>query len=186
MSVAYGLLFVFIPATLAAALVFSRSLHAGLFYVSAQSINWLLGAVSYLLVPSVGPVYREPWVFANLPPSGAAKLQELLLDQRIDFLRDPGVATAQSIAAFASLHVSIFFTGVLAAHIFGLGRRLRIGAWALLGLTALSTIYLGWHYVVDDIGGLALGAAAIMLARALTGFDVRGARRLATAKPASA
>jgi PAP2 superfamily len=186
MSVAYGLLFVFIPATLAAALVFSRSLQAGLFYVIAQSINWLLGAVSYLLVPSLGPVYWEPWVFANLPPSGVSKLQEVLLDQRIHFLRDPAVATAQSIGAFASLHVSIFFTGVLAAHILGLGRRVRFGAWGLLGLTTLSTIYLGWHYVVDDIGGLALGALAIMLARAMTGFDVRRARRLSTAKPASA
>jgi PAP2 superfamily protein len=186
LSLAYGLLFVFIPATLAAALVFSRSLQAGLFYVSAQSINWLLGAVSYLLVPSLGPMYAEPWVFANLPPSGVSKLQEMLLDQRIHFLSDPAAASAQSIAAFASLHVSILFTGVLAAHILGLGRRLRIGAWGLLGLTTLSTIYLGWHYVVDDIGGLALGAAAIMLAQALTGFDVRGARRLATAEPASA
>jgi membrane-associated phospholipid phosphatase len=186
LSAAYLLLFVFIPVTLAAALVFSPNLHAGLFYASAQSLNWLLGAASYFLLPSLGPIYTDPGVFASLPVSDASKLQELLLDQRIHFLRDPAVATAQSIGAFASLHVSIFFTGVLAAHLLGLGRRLRIGAWGLLGLTTLSTIYLGWHYVVDDIGGLALGALAIMLAQAITGFDVRRARRLSTAKPASA
>jgi PAP2 superfamily len=186
MSLAYMLLFVFIPGTLAAALVFSPNLQAGLFYASAQSINWLLGAASYFLLPSLGPIYAEPSVFANLPASGVSQLQELLLDQRIEFLRDPAVATAQSIAAFASLHVSIFFTGALAAHMLGLGRRVRIGAWVLLGLTTTSTIYLGWHYVVDDLGGLVLGAMAIVLARALTGFDVRATRRLSTAKPAPA
>jgi hypothetical protein len=186
MSVAYMLLFVFIPGTLAAALVFSPNLQAGLFYASAQSINWLLGAASYFLLPSLGPIYAEPSVFANLPTSGVSQLQELLLDQRIAFLRDPAVATAQSIAAFASLHVSIFFTGALAAHVLGLGRRVRIAAWVLLALTTTSTIYLGWHYVVDDLGGLVLGAMAIVLARALTGFDVRATRRLSTAKPAPA
>jgi hypothetical protein len=186
MSIAYLLLFIFIPGTLAAALVFSPNLQAGLFYASAQSLNWLLGAASYFLLPSLGPIYAEPSLFANLPASGVSQLQELLLDQRIEFLRDPAVATAQSIAAFASLHVSIFFTGALAAHMLGLGRRTVIAAWVLLGLTTTSTIYLGWHYVVDDLGGLVLGAIAIVLARALTGFDLRTARRLPTAKPAPA
>ena len=182
MSMAYMLLFVFIPGTLAAALVFSPNLQAGLFYASAQSLNWLLGAASYFLLPSLGPVYAEPSVFANLQASGVSQLQQLLLDQRIDFLRDPAAGTAQSIAAFASLHVSIFFTGALTAHLMGLGRRLRVAAWALLALTITSTVYLGWHYVVDDVAGLVLGAGAVLLARALTGFDLRAARSVSTQK----
>jgi len=186
LSGAYLLLFIFIPVTLAAALVFSPNLQAGLFYASAQSLNWLLGAASYFLLPSLGPIYTDPGVFANLPVTDASKLQVLLLDQRIAFLHDPSVATAQSIAAFASLHVSIFFTGALAAHILGLGRRWQIAAWALVALTTTSTIYLGWHYVVDDIGGALLAVMAIALARALTGFDARTPRRLSTARPAPA
>ena len=186
LSGAYLLLFIFIPVTLAAALVFSPNLQAGLFYASAQSLNWLLGAASYFLLPSLGPIYTDPGVFANLPVTDASRLQVLLLDQRIAFLHDPSVATAQSIAAFASLHVSIFFTGALAAHILGLGRRWQIAAWALVALTTTSTIYLGWHYVVDDIGGALLAVMAIALARALTGFDARTPRRLSTARPAPA
>jgi hypothetical protein len=186
LSGAYLLLFIFIPVTLAAALVFSPNLQAGLFYASAQSLNWLLGAASYFLLPSLGPIYTDPGVFANLPVTDASKLQALLLDQRIAFLHDPSVATAQSIAAFASLHVSIFFTGALAAHILGLGRRWQIAAWALVALTTTSTIYLGWHYVVDDIGGALLAVMAIALARALTGFDARTPRRLSTTRPAPA
>ena len=186
LSGAYLLLFIFIPVTLAAALVFSPNLQAGLFYASAQSLNWLLGAASYFLLPSLGPIYTDPGVFASLPVTDASRLQVLLLDQRIAFLHDPSVATAQSIAAFASLHVSIFFTGALAAHILGLGRRWRIAAWALVALTTTSTIYLGWHYVVDDIGGALLAVMAIALARALTGFDAPTPRRLSTARPAPA
>lgn len=183
LSAGYMLFFLFIPATLAVGLVFSRDLQAGLFYTTAQSINWLLGAGSYFLLPSLGPVYAEPAAFADLPVSGVTQLQDLLLDQRVEFLRDPAAGTAQSIAAFASLHVSIFFTGALAAHLLRLRRRVKIGAWLLLGVTIASTIYLGWHYVLDDLAGLVLGAIAIALACLLTGFDVRTHRQPSTPNP---
>jgi PAP2 superfamily protein len=176
-SGAYMLFFIFIPGTLAFALVFTPNLQAGLFYATALSLNWLLGAGSYFLLPSLGPVYAEPSLFSQLPASGVTELQSFLLDQRAHFLADPTAVAAQSIGAFASLHVSIFFTGALAAHLLGLGRTVRIGAWFLLGLTTTATIYLGWHYVLDDIGGVVLGAMAFALASALTGFDVRRARR---------
>jgi hypothetical protein len=179
MSGAYMLFFAFIPGTLAFALVFARNLQPGLFYVTAQSINWLLAGGSYFLLPSLGPVYLEPAVFADLPTTAVSQLQDLLLDQRIEFLRDPVGGAAQSIGAFSSLHVSFFFTAALAAHLLGLARPLRIGAWVLLGLTTAATIYLGWHYVVDDLAGVVIGAIAILLARGLTGLDVRTARALA-------
>jgi hypothetical protein len=176
-SGAYMLFFLFIPGTLAFALVFTPNLQAGLFYATVLSLNWLLGAGSYFLLPSLGPVYAEPSLFSQLPASGVTELQSFLIEQRAHFLADPSAVAAQSIGAFASLHVSIFFTGALAAHFLGLGRTLRIGAWFLLGLTTIATIYLGWHYVLDDIGGLVLAAIAFPLASALTGFDLRAARR---------
>jgi hypothetical protein len=189
LSGAYMLFFAFIPGTLAFALVFTPNLQAGLFYATAQSLNWLLGAASYFLLPSLGPVYAEPGLFTQLPTSGVTQLQTMLLDQRIAFLHDPTAVSAQSIGAFASLHVSIFFTGALAAHLLGFGRTVRVGAWLLLGLTTTATIYLGWHYVLDDVGGLVLGAMALILARALTGFDLRTAREpsaLSTPSPTPA
>jgi hypothetical protein len=186
MSASYMLFFIFIPGTLAAALVFSQNLQAGLFYATAQSLNWLLGAASYFMLPSLGPVYAEPSIFSGLPVSGVTQLQAILLDQRVEFLRDPALGTAQSIAAFASLHVSIFFTGALAAHVLGLAKPVRVAAWLLLGLTTLATIYLGWHYVLDDFGGLVIGALAIVMARGITGFDLRAARRASTPIPAAA
>ncbi len=106
-------------------------------------------------------------------------LQGLLLDQRLGFLRDPATGTPQAIAAFASLHIAMSFTAVLGAHLLGLGRRVKIALWVWLAVTVTSTVYLGWHYVVDDLAGLVIGALALLTARVLTGVDPRG--RQATA-----
>jgi len=184
LSVAYMLFFAFIPGTLAFALVYSRNLKAGVFYVTAQSINWLLAAGSYFLLPSLGPVYADPAVFAHLPSTGVTDLQDILLEQRLEFLSDPVAGTAQSIGAFSSLHVSIFFTAALTAHLLGLAWSLRIAAWILFGLTVAATIYLGWHYVVDDLGGLVIGALAIVMARGLTGLDLSSVREASATRAA--
>jgi len=174
---------VLLPLSLALALVFSPNLRGGLFYATALSINWPLGAASYFMLPALGPVYAEPAGFAHLPASEASYLQGVLLDQRLEYLRDPVAAdVAQSIAAFASVHISMIFTAAVAAHLLGLARRLRIGLWVLLAATTAATVYLGWHYVVDDVAGVVIGLAAIALARGLTGFEPRTKRRLNTPK----
>ena len=177
LSALYVAFIVFLPLTIGVALVFSDDLRDALLYVAAQSINWVLGAASYFLLPSLGPIYFEPSAFASLPVSEVTRLQGILLDQRVAFLGDPAASTPQSIAAFASLHISMSFTAALAAQLLGAGRRLRIALWAWLAVTTVGTVYLGWHYVIDDVAGVAMGAAALLLARALTGVDIGAARR---------
>ncbi len=178
LSTAYLLLFFFIPVTLAVSLVFSARLEAGLFYATALALNWVVGAGSYFLLPSMGPFEAAPAVFASLPTTAVTDLQHLLLDERAAFLASPTApGAAQSIGAFASLHVSIFVTGALAAHMLGLRRSVKVSLWVLTGLTVLSTIYFGWHYVLDDVGGAAVAAIALWLARAVTGFDPVAATR---------
>jgi len=73
--------------------------------------------------------------------------------------------------------VSMIFTAAVAAHLLGLNRRLRIGLWVLLAVTTVATIHLGWHYVVDDLAGVVLGATALALAGSLTGFELRTTRQ---------
>jgi hypothetical protein len=165
--------------------VFATDLRPALFYVTAQSINWGIGIGSYFLLPSLGPIYFDPGAFADLPGSEVTRLQGVLLEQRVDFLADPLTGTPQSIAAFASLHISMSFTAALAAALLGLGRRLQIALWAWLAVTTVGTVYLGWHYFVDDIAGVVMGAAALVLARAFTGIDLRAerARRRAERAP---
>jgi hypothetical protein len=169
LSSGYVVFIVFLPLSLALALVFAPNLRGGLFLATALSANWLIGAGSYFLLPSLGPVYYDPGTFASLPHSEVTHLQQVLLDQRVAFLAHPTTATPQAIAAFASLHVSMSLTAALAAHLLGLGRRMKIALWVWLGLTLLDTIYLGWHYVLDDFGGVAIAALALVFARALTG-----------------
>ena len=189
LSAFYVAFIVFLPLTIGLALVFSTDIRPALFYVTAQSVNWVLGIGSYFLLPSLGPIYFDPGAFAELPGSEVTRLQGVLMQQRVDFLADPATGTPQSIAAFASLHISMSFTAALAAHVLGLGKRLRVALWVWLAITTLGTVYLGWHYFVDDIAGVAMGALALVLARAFTGLDLRAmrerqARRRALEQPA--
>jgi hypothetical protein len=165
LSAVYLLFLAFVPLSLGVALVWARNVRTGAFYVTALCLNWLLGTASYYLVPSLGPVFVRPGLFADLPETGVSALQRSLLNTRVEVLADPAAATAvQGIAGFASLHVSIVFTGALVAHRLGLHRAVRWGMWLFLVLTVLATVYFGWHYVVDDIAGLAMGALAVWIA----------------------
>ena len=69
------------------------------------------------------------------------------------------------------------FTAALAAHLLGAGRRLELALWVWFAITRVGTIYLGWHYVLDDVAGVAMGALALGVAVPLTGIDLRTARQ---------
>ena len=59
-------------------------------------------------------------------------------------------------------------TAALAAHLLGLRRSIKVVAWILVALTVGATIHLGWHYVVDDFGGVAIAVlASLAIARLL-------------------
>jgi membrane-associated phospholipid phosphatase len=60
------------------------------------------------------------------------------------------------------------------AHLLGLPRLVRTGLWVFFGLTVLATVYLGWHYVADALGGVVLGGAGVWIAALATGNHVRG------------
>ena len=177
LSAFYVAFIVFLPLSLAVALVFSRRLQAGLYYATALSINWILGAISYFLLPALGPVYVDTAAFASLPHTEVTTLQQMLLDDRVAFLANPATGTPQAIAAFASLHVAMSFSALITAHMLNLARWVKQALWAWLILTFVATVYLGWHYFIDDLAGLVIGAAAILLAMVATGFDPRSAGR---------
>ena len=76
LSSGYVVFIVFLPLSLALALVFAPNLRGGLFFATALSANWLIGAGSYFLLPSLGPVYYDPGTFASLPHSEVTHLQD--------------------------------------------------------------------------------------------------------------
>jgi len=181
LSTVYLLFLTFVPISVGFSLVWSTNLAGGLWWVSVLSINWVLGTVSYFLIPSMGPVFAAPELFTALPETATSGLQQTLLQHREAFLRSPvGSGGLQSIAAFASLHVAIVFSGALVAQLLQIARIARIALWVFFGLTVLATVYFGWHYVVDDVAGLAIGLLAVYAGARLTGWRIEwkgGARR---------
>jgi hypothetical protein len=169
LSSAYILYLLFVPLSLGAALVWGRNVRIGSWYVTALCLNWLLGAVSYYLVPSLGPVFVHPERYAVLPETGVSLLQESLARARLEVLADPtGADAIAGVAGFASLHCSVVFTAVLMAHLARLPIVVKASLWVFLLLTITATAYFGWHYLIDDVAGLAIGAASVLIAERVT------------------
>ncbi|MBA3233153.1 MAG: phosphatase PAP2 family protein [Propionibacteriales bacterium] len=174
LSVIYIAWLPFIPFSIAAALVWTRHASAGAWYVTAMAVDWVLGAVTFYIFPTLGPVYSTPADFAALPTTATSQLQSSMVADRAEVLADPFATDAvQNIAAFASLHVGMTVTACLIAHLLGVRRSVRYALWAFLFLTVLATVYLGWHFFVDAIGGAVIGATAVWVAAAATGHRTR-------------
>ena len=174
LSAVYMFFFAFIPVCLAAGLVLFRDARAGLFLTTALSVNWVLAAVSYLLLPSIGPFYLEPATFAGLPHTAVTDMQSTLVADRAAFLAHPDApGAAQSIGAFASLHTSILVTAGLATHVLRAPRVVKVVVWSFAALTMTATLYFGWHYLLDDVAGVLIAVLSLLAAAVLTGYRRR-------------
>ncbi|MEA2167863.1 MAG: hypothetical protein QOF76_1163, partial [Solirubrobacteraceae bacterium] len=177
LSFVYVLFLAFVPISLAAALVWFGEERHGLWYATALCFNWILGTLSYYLIPAMGPAFAKPALFADLPASSSSALQHSLWAERLNVLwgHAPGPAQdlVQSIAAFASLHVSVTLTAALVAHLLHANRWLRYALWIYFGLVGIATIYLGWHYVIDDFAGVLIAVLSVAVGAAATGNSLR-------------
>jgi hypothetical protein len=184
LSAVYLFFLTFVPVSLGAALIWAKRLGPGIWYVTSLSITWLLGAFSYYLIPALGPYFVRPQLFADLPNTGVTDLQQALIEHRAEVLAGPHLTDAvQSIAAFASLHIAVLLVAALIAHLAGAPRWLRIALWTFLGITAIATIYFGWHYLVDDVAGVLIAVFAVWAGARLTGHDWRPLRSFARLGP---
>ena len=171
LSAVYLAFLTFVPLSIGVALIWSSRVAEGVWYVTALALCWVLGILTYYLIPSLGPIYAEPSLFSNLPVTGVSEIQDTLLQDRGEVLANPHASdTVQSVAGFASLHIAVIFTAALIAQLAGAPRTLRLGLWTFLSLTVVSTIYFGWHYVIDDIGGVAIGMLAVYGAALMVGL----------------
>jgi hypothetical protein len=165
LSWVYLAFLLFVPGSLGLALAWNGRAREASWYVTALCLNWSLGTASYYFLPSMGPVYGEPGVFSALPETGTWELQMSLLESRALVVTDPEATDrVQSIAAFASLHVSIVLTAALIAQLVLSSVVVRAVLWVFFGLTAIATIYFGWHYIVDDVAGVAIAVGSVLLA----------------------
>lgn len=173
LSFIYVLFLPMVPISVVIWAVWSRNVSFGYWFITAQCICWALGTASYYAIPTMGPNFFFPWLYSDLPDTGVAKLQDALFYGRQNILWDPFGDGVQSVAGFASLHVAITVSLALVGQYTLRTRGFRISLWVYAGLTFISTTYFGWHYIADDIAGLAIAVVAVYLAALGTGqkFD---------------
>jgi CDP-diacylglycerol--glycerol-3-phosphate 3-phosphatidyltransferase len=173
LSSVYVFYLFFVPLSLGVALVWSDNVRRGLWWATTLNLNWILGALSYYLLPTLGPVFAAPDRFAAMPETPATALQDSLLRARNEVLQNPHATDLiQSIAGFASLHVSVVLSAALLASLAKAPKLLRQALWLYFWVTMVSTVYLGWHYVIDDLAGAVIGATAVWLGAIVTGHRI--------------
>ena len=148
-----------------APLVFVRDVRRGWVAMAAGLWIWILGTASYYSIPTLGPFWSAPQEFSGLPHTMIQDTQARYLAQRAHLLAHPEAHDAfAQVSAFASLHVGVTTVIVLLLRYYGVRWAYRVGL-VFLGGTIVATVYLGWHFFVDDIAGLAIGYAAVWLGR---------------------
>jgi hypothetical protein len=105
------------PLSLVIYLVWSRRISVGYWYATAQCLAWLMGTISYYLLPTLGPNFVYVWLYSDLDQTSVAAMQKSLYYSRGDVRWNPlHTESIQSVAGFASLHVGIILTLALITH----------------------------------------------------------------------
>lgn len=157
-----------VPISFVAALVFANKIREGYVFLTSAMWAWILGVAAYYMIPSLGPFASAPEEFAGLARTSITATQEKYLAQREQLLSQPQLHDSfASIGAFASLHTGFTFLILLMLRYYGFHRAVKVMVVYLIAVM-VSTIYLGWHFVVDDIAGLLLALAAFHLGRLTT------------------
>jgi hypothetical protein len=144
-----------------AAVVLPDRIRDAYAFIASFVCVWILGVASYYAIPSLGPFHVAPQDFAGVPHTMVQDTQARYMAQRAHFLADPHAPDAfAQVSAFASLHVGVTTVILLMVRRLGLRRLTRVMTVFLAG-TVIATIYLGWHFVVDDVAGLAIAAISV-------------------------
>jgi hypothetical protein len=150
---------------LVAALAFTPTVRSAYVFVVSAMWAWIIGVGSYYLIPSLGPFHSAPEEFAGLTRTSIQETQEAYVAQREYLLAQPQAHDAfAQISAFASLHCALACLIFLMARYYGL-RRLSWAAGVYLLGTLLATVYLGWHFAVDDVAGIAIAWVSVQLGK---------------------
>jgi hypothetical protein len=151
-----------VPFALAVWLVWSRNLGFGYWFATSQCIAWTLGTVSYYALPTLGPGFQHPWLYTTIDDTNAGRLMNSLADSRVWAVNTSAPSLMDitnflsGVAGFASLHVAITLLVALMIQYTTTIRWLKVVFWVNTCITAVATLYFGWHYVADDIAGVAI------------------------------
>ena len=137
-------------------------------------VRWILGVASYYAIPSLGPFAADPADSRGLPHHDDPGHPSEVLAQRAHLLAHPHAADA-----FAQvLRVREPARGLHRADLAdGTPVRAapapRVLAVFLAG-TVLATVYLGWHFALDDVAGVLIAVVAVASGTGSSGGGGRG------------
>ncbi len=179
--------YAWVPLAIIFGVVFSQSGGEGFRRLARViSLNYLLGALLYVVLPAVGPAFAERELYEGLRQSRSFLIQNSLINVHNQIVASPReflVPAFMGIAAFPSLHVSHIYLPLIEAW-----RRARILLVLFIPaflLVALSTVYFGWHWLIDIPAGMATIHVCYWLARRMEPAEQRASARREARRVAS-
>ena len=107
-----------------------------------------------------------------LPETAVSRMQDDLWKNKLYFDKFPdGSVGLFLISGLPSLHFAATLLGSL--YLRRVHPLLSALSWAFALLTFVSTIYFGWHFVIDDLAAIPLVMVSIWLARAVSREESR-------------
>ncbi len=117
---------------------------------------WFLGIAVIYAFPTWGPCFSAPEILGLLPETRMTEIQASLWTEK----NNGGVFL---ISGLPSLHLAVTILGSI--YLGKVSKILGIVSWIFTLLTIITTIYFGWHFVLDDIASIFLVWLAIIFAK---------------------
>ncbi|MDD5428095.1 MAG: phosphatase PAP2 family protein [Candidatus Omnitrophica bacterium] len=141
-------------------LAYTKNISAMRKFILSLMIVTLIGNLWHFLMPSMGDVYINPARYADISGVYVRNIQDFLYNKHLEILSAPGsfrTAPFIGIAAIPSVHIANFLIFMFAIR--GYSRLLSaVYSVVFIGLFC-STLYFGWHYIIDNIAGAVMASA---------------------------
>lgn len=133
-------------------------------YVASILLTYHIGGLAYHLFPALGPVYHFPRRTAHLTRIRLhTNRYQSVLWHNLDAIRKgeaQRIYPFEYIACMPSLHVASEFVMLFFSR---RSRPLQVVTLPFFCAVLMATVVLGWHYVVDWLGGLLVAGLSIWL-----------------------
>lgn len=127
-------------------------------FISAWCIAYGLSIPISILFPTLGPAFFKPELFSHVSGTHSGMVMGGLVKHYLSFKMDPlqtPIVSANGIVGMPSLHIALaYLSSVAIGKVFPW---LRFIMWGVTLLFLVTTVYLGWHYLLDGIAGVAVG-----------------------------
>ncbi|MCC6932481.1 MAG: phosphatase PAP2 family protein [Deltaproteobacteria bacterium] len=142
--------------------IMQRNRHAAEAFFLGFYLLWFIGLGLTYLLPTLGPCYMNPDLFLSLPKNAVTDMQNTLWQMRELVISGADMRQGVNlITAFPSLHVAVLTWGSLCLNRYS--NILGVISWFCWVLTMFSTLYFGWHYLIDNLVAVIMAATLYRL-----------------------